>query len=145
MDPLVAAYLSYLVIGVGLTVWVGQALTSGGKAFLVDVFSGESGLADTVGKLLSMGFYLLSLGYLGITLRVGGQIEDARAAFESVAGKLGWALLVLGAVHLANVVALSRIRRRRLAERHWQQLAAAGVSAAGRPPYPVQATPVAPR
>jgi hypothetical protein len=61
MDVMVLTYVAYLVISVGLTVWVARTLLSNGRAFLVDVFEGDGGLADSVNRLLVVGFYLINL------------------------------------------------------------------------------------
>src|SRR5450755_4563801 len=110
MSPVLAAYGMYLVIGVALTLWVGRALTHGVQAFLLDVLSGRAELGEAVGRLLGVGFYLLSFGYIALTMPDGRGVFDARSAVQSVSGRIGGVLLVLGAVHLANVYVLSRIR-----------------------------------
>lgn len=129
----VVAYAVYVVVSVGLTVWVGRTLSRHGEVFLVDVFAGEPALAHAVNRLLVVGFYLLNLGYVAFALRIGGDVPDARVAIESLSTKIGGVLLVLGVVHLGNVFVLSRVRRRRVLERQ------------PRPPVPPDAyTPVSP-
>ena len=41
MNPIVITYLLYLIISIGLTVWVAQTLFKNGRLFLVDVFHGN--------------------------------------------------------------------------------------------------------
>ncbi len=113
----VYAYAVYVVVSVGLTIWVGRTLSRHGEVFLVDVFAGESALAHAVNRLLVVGFYLLNLGYVAFALRIGGDVPDARSAVESLSTKIGGVLLVLGVVHLGNVFVLSKVRRRRILER----------------------------
>jgi cytochrome b len=129
----VYAYAVYVVVSVGLTVWVGRTLARHGEVFLVDVFAGEPALAHAVNRLLVVGFYLLNLGYVAFALRIGGDVPDARSAVEQLSTKIGGVLLVLGVVHLGNVFVLSKVRRRRVLERQ------------GRPPVPPDGyTPVSP-
>ena len=52
MTPTVYTYLFYIAISVGLTIWVARTLRNGGRVFLVDVFSGNRELADSVNHLL---------------------------------------------------------------------------------------------
>lgn len=52
MDILVTAYLLYLAISTGLTVWVAQTLHKNGRVFLIDVFHGNEALADSVNSTL---------------------------------------------------------------------------------------------
>lgn len=109
---IVDTYLAYVAISVGLTVWVGHALFRNGRVFLVDVFGGNGTLADAVNRLLVVGFYLLSFGYVALTLRLGEAATTVRASVETLSIKVGGVLLVLGLVHFANLLVLSRIRRR---------------------------------
>lgn len=52
----VACYSSYLVISVALTVWVARTLYRSGRVFLLDAFRGNEELADSVNRLLVVGF-----------------------------------------------------------------------------------------
>jgi len=113
MTPKVAMYVVYLLISIGLTIWVGRTLFRNGKVFLEDAF-GDERLAGSVNHLLVVGFYLLNLGFVSIAMRDGTPINDTADAMEALSSKLGFVLLVLGAVHLFNVFALGRYRRNRM-------------------------------
>lgn len=117
MDMTVLAYVVYLLISVCLTVWVARTLSSNGRIFLADVLHGNEALADAVNRLLVVSFYLVNLGFVALYLKSGDSIDDARQVFEALSVKLGVVLLVLGVMHLGNVYALNRIRRRGLLER----------------------------
>jgi hypothetical protein len=108
----VVTYLLYLIISIGLTVFVGHALSRSGRAFLLDVFSGNDALAEAVSRLLVVGFYLLNLGFVTLTMRTSGDITSARQAIQLLSVKVGEVLLVLGLLHLANLVFFTRFRRR---------------------------------
>src|ERR687884_967152 len=111
MNTIVVTYLSYLGISVALTVWVAQTLHKNGRIFLVDVFHGNEALADSVNHLLVVGFYLINLGYVTLALRIGYDVENARAGIEALSWKVGLVLIVLGAMHFFNLFVFSRIRR----------------------------------
>ncbi len=117
MDMTVLAYVVYLLISVCLTVWVARTLSSNGRVFLADVLHGNEALADAVNRLLVVGFYLVNLGFVALYLKTGDSIDDARQVFEALSVKLGVVLLVLGVMHLGNVYALNRFRRRGMLER----------------------------
>ncbi|MBK3634775.1 hypothetical protein JHN52_17905 [Streptomyces sp. MBT97] len=117
MDRTVIAYVVYLVVSIGLTVWVARTLSHNGRIFLADVLQGDEKLADAVNHLLVVGFYLVNLGFVALYLSGDDTIEDTRGIFEALSTKLGVVLLVLGAMHLANVYVLNRIRRRGVMER----------------------------
>jgi hypothetical protein len=112
----ILTYLIYLLISVGLTVGVGWALARSGRTFLLDVFGGNDGLADAVNRLLVVGFYLLNLGFVTLTMRTSGNIADARQGLQLLSVKIGEVLLVLGLLHFANLAVFARIRNRARAQ-----------------------------
>ena len=112
MNTIVVTYLSYLLISVALTVWVAQTLHKNGRIFLVDVFQGNEALADSVNHLLVVGFYLINFGYVTLALKIGYEVETARASIEALSWKIGMALLVLGVMHFFNLYVFTRLRRR---------------------------------
>jgi hypothetical protein len=109
---IVGTYLLYLLISAGLTVVVGTGLARSGRAFLLDVFGGNDTLARAVSRLLVLGFYLLSLGFVALTMRTTGDITSARAGLQLLSVKVGEVLLVLGVLPLLALAALARTRRR---------------------------------
>jgi hypothetical protein len=109
---IVVTYLLYLLISTGLTVLVGTGLARSGRAFLLDVFNGNDSLARAVSRLLVLGFYLLSLGFVTLTMRTGGDVVSARSGLQLLSVKIGEVLLVLGVLPLVTLAALARTRRR---------------------------------
>ncbi len=109
---IVVTYLLYLLISIGLTVLVGNGLARSGRAFLLDVFGGNDTLARAVSRLLVLGFYLLSLGFVTLTMRTGGDVANTRTGLQLLSVKIGEVLLVLGVLPLVMLAALSRTRRR---------------------------------
>src|SRR5688500_11211682 len=108
----VSTYIVYLVVSIGLTIWVAQTLFKNGRVFLVDVFHGNESLADSVNHLLVVGFYLINLGYVSLALKLGYAVENARDSIEALSWKVGLVLMVLGGMHFFNLLIFSRIRRR---------------------------------
>ncbi|GHD58616.1 hypothetical protein OHU17_14395 [Streptomyces goshikiensis] len=117
MDLTVVAYVIYLIVSIGLTVWVARTLSRNGRVFIADVLQGNEKLADAVNHLLVVGFYLVNIGFVTLYLRSGETILEARGLFEELSVKLGVVLLVLGFMHLGNVWVLNRMRRRGIMER----------------------------
>ncbi|MFD7557316.1 MULTISPECIES: hypothetical protein [unclassified Streptomyces] len=117
MDLNVVAYVIYLGISIGLTVWVARTLSRNGRVFIGDVLAGNEKLADAVNQLLVVGFYLVNIGFVTLFLRSDVAIETTRELFEALSFKLGIVLLVLGVMHLGNVYALNKMRRRGIMER----------------------------
>ena len=63
MNLNILSYTVYLVLSIGMTIWVARTLSKNGLPFLVDVFEGNRELAGSVNHLLVVGFYLVNLGY----------------------------------------------------------------------------------
>lgn len=109
---IVFTYLIYLLISTGLTVIVGRALSRSGREFLLEVFDGNTALAEAVNRLLVVGFYLLNLGFVTLTMQTSGNIDGARQGLQLLSVKIGEVLLALGALHFANLVIFARVRSR---------------------------------
>ena len=105
-------YLCYLLISLGLTFVTGHALTRNGRLFLLDGRSGHDGAAEGLSNLLVVAFYLLALGFVALTMRAAGDVATGREAMQLIAAKVGYVLLVLGALYLASIAMLTRLRRR---------------------------------
>jgi hypothetical protein len=108
----VGAHVAYLLISVSLTIWVARTLVRHGRIFLVDSFLGNEPLADSVNRLLAVGFYLVNVGYVSLALKYGDKPIDLAQAIETLSTKVGLVLLVLGAMHFFNLYVFSRLRRR---------------------------------
>jgi hypothetical protein len=108
----VTSYAIYLAISLALTVWVARTLERNGRVFLVDAFQGNAELADSVNRLLVVGFYLINAGYVALALSTSGNLGSTRAALELVSDKVGVVLLVLGFMHFFNLYLFHRLRKR---------------------------------
>jgi hypothetical protein len=113
MDPVVVGYLVYIALTVGLTVWVAQALSRHGRVYLAEVFGNER-TGAAMNQLLVVGFYLINFGVAALWLRTDQQVSNVRDLVQLLSMKLGTVLLVVGALHLINLLIFSRIRRNNL-------------------------------
>jgi hypothetical protein len=134
---IVVTYLAYLLISAGLTVLVGHVLARSGRLFLLDALGGSDSAAKGISSLIVVTFYLISMGFVALTLRTSGDSLTARQAIQLLATKIGEVLLVLGALYLAGIVALTRLRRRL----RMQAQPAAAAAEAETPPAPRSASP----
>ena len=78
----------------------------------MDVFKGDTELADSVNHLLVVGFYLINLGFVAMALKLGYSVTGAQESIEALSTKVGTVSLVLGGMHFFNLCLFSRIRRR---------------------------------
>ena len=107
-------YVLYLIVSVGVTIWVARTLFNHGRVFLVDSFLGNDQLADSVNRLLVVGFYLINIGYVSLALKYGTRPASLDEMIETLSTKLGVVMLVLGAMHFFNLFVFSGMRRRAL-------------------------------
>ncbi len=112
MNATVITYGLYLLIALPLTVWVARNLFQNGRIFLVDCFHGNESLADSVNRLLVMGFYLINFGFVALYLKLARDVEETRGVFEALSSKLGVVLLVLGGMHFFNLLVFTKMRKR---------------------------------
>jgi hypothetical protein len=111
MDLQLVDYAIYIVASVFLTIWVGNTLYRNGRPFLVSVFK-EDGLADSVNRLLVVGFYLVNFGAAAILINTFGAPDTVADMLKQTVTRIGIVLLVLGFMHFSNVFTLRSIRRR---------------------------------
>ncbi len=112
MNYFILTYSVYLAISIALTIWVAKVLFKNGRIFLVDIFHGNALLADSVNKLLVVGFYLINLGYMSLALKEGSSIPNAQVVVEVLSFKLGWIILILGGMHFLNLTIFFKLRSR---------------------------------
>jgi hypothetical protein len=116
-NPTVWMYLAYLLVSLGLTIWVARTLHKNGRIFLVDSFLGNEPLADSVNHLLVVGFYLVNIGFVTLALKYGDKATNAQTALEILSSKVGLVLVVLGVMHFFNLFVFSGMRRRGLQQK----------------------------
>ena len=110
----VYSYIAYLIVSICLTIWVASTLHKRGRIFLIDAFHGNEQMADSVNHLLVVGFYLINIGYVTLALKYGEKPNNLQEAIEFLSTKVGLVLLILGAVHFANLIGFAKLRQRRV-------------------------------
>lgn len=110
MDLRLIDYVIYIAVSIFLTVWVGRTLFRNGRPFLVSVFK-EDGLADSVNRLLVVGFYLVNFGAAALLINAGGAPGSVADMVQETVTRVGVVLLVLGFMHFNNMLVLRMIRR----------------------------------
>ena len=114
MNYIVGTYALYLLISIGLTIWVAGTLHKNGRLFLVDAFHGNEPLADSINHLLVVGFYLINIGYVSLALKYGDKAANVQELLEVLSTKVGAVLLILGGMHFFNLYVFSKMRKRAL-------------------------------
>jgi hypothetical protein len=112
MNYTVTAYLLYVLISVTMTVWVARTLHRNGRIFVVAAFRGNEAMGDAVNHLLVVGFYLVNLGFITMTLRYGDKPANLEGMVEFLSTKVGVVMLVLGGMHFFNLFNFDKMRRK---------------------------------
>ena len=106
------AYALYLVIAIGITIWVARTLSRSGLVFLTQCFGQNESLARSTNHLLIVGFYLVNIGFITLSLSLGEEPTTVTGAIRFLSGKVGLAVLVLGAMHFLNMGAIAQFGRK---------------------------------
>ena len=106
------AYALYLLISVAITIWVARTLSHNGEVFLVQCFGHNREIARSTNHLLVVGFYLVNIGWITLTLKYGAEPHSWPEAIRFLSSKVGLAVLVLGAMHFFNMHAIARFGRK---------------------------------
>ncbi|RFZ84584.1 hypothetical protein DYU05_02925 [Mucilaginibacter terrenus] len=112
MNYFILTYIVYLLVSILLTIWVARVLFKNGRIFLVDIFHGNNDLADSVNKLLVVGFYLVNIGYMSLALKETNNILNTQMVIEVLSYKVGWIILILGGMHFLNLIIFFKLRNR---------------------------------
>lgn len=119
MNLYILTYAFYLFISIIITIYVAHVLFKNGRVFLVDIFHGNELLADSVNKLLLVGFYLVNIGYISLALKEDYLIANYQELIERLSYKLGVIILILGAMHFLNLFIFFNLRKRSKANLHF--------------------------
>ena len=103
MNTSLSIYTAYFLVSLGMTIWVAHTLHKNGRLFLIEAFSGNQEMADSVNHLLLVGFYLINIGFILLFLRVGSKPADIVEGIEYISTKLGIVTLVLGGMNFFNM------------------------------------------
>ena len=109
---LVPAYIVYLAVSIALTVWVARTLSKNGIVFLKECFGHDDNLAHSTNHLLVVGFYLVNLGWILLSLRFGSETQGLAEAFEFLSTKIGLVVVALGFMHFFNMNAVAKFGRK---------------------------------
>lgn len=104
-------YIVYLVLSIAMTVWVARTLSKNGEVFLVKCFGQDEVLAKSTNHLLVVGFYLINIGFIALRLDGWSMARAEAGLIPYVGAKIGFSVLVLGAMHFFNMMMIARYGR----------------------------------
>ncbi len=110
MTMMVWTYAAYLVICIGVTIWVARILRHNGIIVLTDGTRQSQPLAQAVSHLVVVGFYLVNLGAICFFLKASVAAHDVQSAIELLSTKIGLVFVGLGIVHFTVIAIFATMR-----------------------------------
>ena len=105
-------YIVYSVLCMALIVFLAVVLHRAGNHFLPDTFPGHPELVRGVSHMLYIGFYLVSFGYVTLTMQTFMPMDTIAQVAYVITYKAGSFLLLLGCLYFFNLFLLLLVRRR---------------------------------
>lgn len=110
------AYVIYLPIAVGLTLFVARILFKNAKVFMMDIFNGREEIALSTNKLFEVGFYLINIGFalkiMEIVDKYKNPLDTGQEVVEILAHKLGGFSIYLGIMLFLNLFMFFRGKKK---------------------------------
>src|ERR1700722_20314722 len=117
MNYTAVAYSIYLPLVIILTIWVANKLLRNAKVFYVDIFHGQTEQAQSLNKLLQVGFYLMALGFGFLRLEIAPEMRTntsgvnalhfigiTQEIIEALSVKVGGFVVILGLMLFLNLL-----------------------------------------
>jgi predicted PurR-regulated permease PerM len=111
-NKIILAYLVYLPIALGLTLYVARTLFRNARVFMLDIFRGKADIADSTNRLFEVGFYLVNMGFALKILEINSIVETNQQLVEQLANKIGGFAIYLGIMLFLNLYLFFRGRRK---------------------------------
>ena len=127
----VLAYMIYLPLALGLTLYVARTLFTNGRTFMLDIFKGKEDIANATNKLFEVGFYLLNMGFALLILKIDqgvrytwdpdqglkmpmitNALDTNQEMVEALARKVGGFAIYLGGMLFLNLYMFFRGRKK---------------------------------
>ncbi|HQZ43370.1 MAG TPA: hypothetical protein PK735_10830, partial [Flavobacteriales bacterium] len=82
-NKFILAYMVYLTITMGLTLYVARTLFRNARVFMLDIFNGKEDIAHSTNKLFEVGFYLLNIGFAMKILKIDHYYRDVAFGYQA--------------------------------------------------------------
>lgn len=111
METKLIAYLIYLPVALGLTLYVAKMLFKNSRVFMIDIFRGKEDIALSTNKLFEVGFYLFNIGFALMTIRIDQELYGYQVMVEALSIKIGTFTIYMGFLLFFNLYMFFRGRR----------------------------------
>lgn len=103
MNLNILTYAIYTMITAFLVLRVGWVFYQNGAHYLHDLFEDDRPTADSLNRLLLLGYYLLNLGYVAFSLSFWPKLTGLVQVIELISERTGLIVLGLGVMHYLNM------------------------------------------
>lgn len=106
MNLNLATYLIFFTLVVFITVKVGWTFYTNGEHFICDLIPEDLHLAQSINKILLVGYYLLNIGYAATVISMWDRVLSIQDLISSISSKAGFIIIGLGIIHYSNIAML---------------------------------------
>ena len=100
---IVTAYIIYLPIVIGLTLYVANNLFKNSIVYMKDIFNNREEIAIATNTLFKIGFYLLNIGFALYILEIDYATNTTQSMIEVLSRKIGGFSIYLGIMLFMNM------------------------------------------
>lgn len=112
------AYILYFLITYFITVHTGLSFYRNGRIYILNMLEGNEALTGYINRLLLIGYYLLNLGYVAVSVNEWEEIYNAAQMASLLALKVGAIMLLLACIHFVNMAVILYIGRKQHQANH---------------------------
>ncbi|MDB5257416.1 MAG: aankyrin [Chitinophagaceae bacterium] len=105
-------FILYLLVAGNTTYFLGRSLYTNGEHFLASIFLSRPEIVQPLNKVLLAGFYLINIGFVLLFFTQQHNLSGMQSCVEFLSKKLGAVYLVLGCMHLFNILVFITIERK---------------------------------
>lgn len=113
MNTNILTYSIYLMVTIYITVVVGYKFYKNGIHLILNLFKPNIEGAHAINKLLLVGYYLVNLGYLAISIKGWPVIQSHNEMIKILFQQTGIILLALAVLHYNNLFWLYYLSKRK--------------------------------
>lgn len=104
MNYNIPGYMIYLPVTFYITLVVGKTCYTNGEVYLMKIINDDRHTVKAINRLLLLGYYLVNLGYAAVTISYWHALHTYRDLLETLCSKLGTIILLLGILHINNIL-----------------------------------------
>ena len=102
----IIGYLFFGIIMYFVIFHLGQTFHKNGRVYMLKLFKKDAHLVDSINNLLLLGYYLLNLGYVSLSIIYWPQIQSPEDLIVCTSANAGRMILMLGIIHYCNMFGL---------------------------------------